>query len=206
MDSIKIAVPDVNGIECEGVIRRLNYPNDSLDFFINWLPAMWDLAGKPLFPDSHWEIVKIWGHLSKSPDYRIFVLDIGKQVQGYIVIRIKGYIGVDKRENIHISFLSSAPWNRNDNTGLPVYRHIGLSLIRFAVIAGSKYTENLAIELSSLPGAEFFYNKIGFVNTGFLDKERLPVYRLEAQGALKLARPLLRKFFHGRGDNDGGAI
>ncbi|HEM7854168.1 TPA: hypothetical protein ACKFH8_005546 [Burkholderia multivorans] len=163
---------------------------DTLSWYVNWFPQMRDLNGNPLYEDSHWDVPEIWDYVKAKGEYRTLVLEAEGQIQGYAVIRMQGYQGIDGNPCGYIAFVAAAPWNRRLSPRQE-YRGIGRVLIGVSSLFSGQELDTKALELHSLSGSEAFYVKIGFQRTGRQDGQGLHQFRLEDQQATRLIFPLL---------------
>jgi hypothetical protein len=149
---------------------------------------MFNLSGEPLFPDSGWDVLKIWEWAEKDNRLRTLLIESSNQLQGYIIFQIKDYKGIDGNPCLYVAFLATAPWNRNQKGSHRENKGIGSILLSVALLYELKYIGTLTLELSSLPESEDFYRKIGMFETGKKNKEGLKQMRMEKAEALALLR------------------
>lgn len=190
MVNLRVNLLGQNNEDIEANIRPLNLIKDSLSWYVNWFPKMYDLAGSRRYCDSHWDVPEIWTMASKIGDYRVVVIEAIGQIQGYIVMKTN-HTGRDGAPCIYVAFLASAPWNRHGNINGRFIKNIGQLLMFVAVLYCNRYHKKIAVELHSLSEAEAFYRRIGMNCTG-QSKENMNEYRLEESAALKLIRPILK--------------
>ena len=90
---------------------------------------------------------------------------------------------------VYVKYLESAPWNLKSMTSTPRFSAVGVRLMEAAVRQSIDEGRNGRLALHSLPSAQLFYDKLGFVNLG-LDAavEDLPYYELTATAALKFLK------------------
>ncbi len=190
MDKFEVTLKGPKNQIFPALLRPIDLVKDTISWFVNWYPRMNDLAGRRLYQDSHWNVAKIWQELATDPHYRIKVIEADDLIQGYIILRVNGYLGIDKKPCTYVSFLATAPWNRfaaNERS----YQGVGKKLMSVAVFYSAKIHGNLIVELHSLPDAEDFYRGIGMRETGRRSKNNLKEFRLEHSEALALIRPIL---------------
>jgi len=148
---------------------------------------MFDLSGRRLFQDSHWDVPAIWTELTSNPDYRIKLIEADGEIQGFIVVQVNGYIGIDGKPCVYVAFIASAPWNRKSEGAERKHRNVGKILMSLAVLYAAKFYENYNVELHALSDADDFYRRIGMKETG-RTKGQLKEFRFEKPEALALAR------------------
>lgn len=163
---ISMSLKHSSGKSVEALVRQAKLPSDKLKWFVDWYPSMFDLKGKRLFEDSHWDVGKILEEGALGSQSEALVIESENKIQGFTTI-LTNYVGHDKNNCTYIKFLSSAPWNRRhafqQNRR---FRDIGVYLVGIAVAHSVKAHNSLAVELHSLPGAYNFYIKLGFRPTG----------------------------------------
>lgn len=172
--------------------RRTDLYPDSLIWYTEWYPSLYDLSGNPLYDDSRWDVPAIWEAVSLSNDHVSYVIDCDNNLQGYIVLQVSNYHGIDGVECGHVNFLAAAPWNRVSTVRKRVYRQVGQYLLATAALVSYWHLSNATFELESLPDAENFYRKQGMVATGKIEKG-LVQYRLGHTQAMPLLSQLSAK-------------
>lgn len=191
MAAIKIQLVKEKSERVAGVIRPLDQMRDALSWIVDWLPKMYDLAGEPLFEDSHWKVPEIWDEAAKSPNMTVLILEAEGRIQGYIVLKMRDHIGRDGKKCVYVSFVATAPWNRKRKNTHRVFSGVGKTLLWAGLVLGFVEYRSLCLELHSLPLAEGFYLKLGFRQTGYLSYEGLKEFRLEEAAAFPLIREVL---------------
>lgn len=179
------------------IFREVNLIQDTLLWYADWFPGMFDLSGNLIYGDSHWDVPSIWNDSLKSSDFKVYVIECDNRIQGYFIIQINNYRGSDEKNCGYVSFLAVAPWNRKSNVRKRMYKNVGKILLVTAAIVAYRYNENAAIELESLPDAEDFYRKQGMLATGQI-KNELVQYRLNHITAISLMSELSGKFRRGK--------
>lgn len=176
-------------------VRALDPVRDTLSWFCDWLPHMFDLSGNPLYEDSSWDVPKIWGKLDVIPDTKVLILDARDQIQGYVIVH-HNYLDSASGVQTYVPFLAAAPWNRR--LGLKEkrqFRDIGKTLLTVASLNGYFYNQDPSLELHSLPAAEGFYRNLKMQDTG-RTKNGLREFRLDKHAGYDLLRflmPLIRQ-------------
>lgn len=163
------------------IARNVDLVNDTLAWFSDWLPQLYDLSGKRLYPDSHWDVLRLWDRYIVDPDCEIIVLDYEKKIQGYIIMQARNYKGGDERKCGHVKFLTVAPWNKTQNSAR-VCRGTGKLLLGIAIIISFWNNDTTAIELESLKESESFYRNLGMIPTG-LQKDGMLQFKFEPSAA-----------------------
>lgn len=174
----------------KGIIRPVDPFLDTLLWVDHWYPAKYNLAGRPLFEDSHWRVDRFFMDLSQKDDIRVLVLEAENQIQGFIVFVTKNFRGIDGASCVYVAFLATAPWNRVNQNSPGAYRGVGSLLLGAALVYGHKHNNCLCLELHSLKGAEGFYTKVGMVETGHV-KDEMKGFRLDGVNSMVLMRPFL---------------
>lgn len=188
MVQLAVNLHGLNGVRVDGTIRRVT-PSDALSWYGNWFPKMFDLAGRRVFEDSHWDVPRLWGHYSQFPSTECLVIEAKGQIQAFVIFQYDGYIGLDNLPCGYVSFIAVAPWNRAA-AQVPT-RFVGLGKLLLAVcglirLRRLKISVNdLRLELESLSQAEMAYLKIGFAPTGHL-VQMMNQYRLDGSAVLSL--------------------
>lgn len=95
MDSIQVTLKGPRNESVPAVVRSINLMRDGLAWFVSWFPKMFDLSGRRLFQDSHWDIAAIWTEPNSNTDYRVKVIEANDEIQGFLVVKVNGYIGID---------------------------------------------------------------------------------------------------------------
>jgi hypothetical protein len=173
------------------LIRPLILIPDILSWVTNWFPEMLGLAGSRLYEDSHWDVPSIWEEALGNDNYRVIAIEAEGIIQGYTVVLVKNYLGIDGKPCAHVAFVAVAPWNRVVRGSRRKIKGIGKVLIAMSSLLSIKHTGSLILELHSLPDAEGFYHHIGMRETGRYSKQGLKEFRIEKPEALALIRPLL---------------
>ena len=88
---------------------------------------------------------------------------------------------VPDRNAVHVEYLEVAPWNRRGFSERE-YRGIGMLLLSYAIAWSEELDMNGRVNLCSLPQAESFYERIGFVEVGVGDGQQanMKFFELEA--------------------------
>jgi hypothetical protein len=172
-------------------IRPLNLIPDTLSWLTSWFPGMLDLAGNRLYEDSHWDVPSIWEEALSNDFYRVIVIEAENMIQGYTVVWVKNYLGIDGKPCAHVAFVAVAPWNRAAIGNRRKIKGVGKTLLAMSSLISLKHTGSLVFELHSLPGAEGFYQRVGMRETGRYSAQGLKEFRMENPKALALVRPLL---------------
>ena len=108
--------------------------------------------------------------------------------QGLMLIKTDGHFSTLPAEQgkplVYVTYLATAPWNLSGVVDQPRYRGIGTLLTRAAVQVCLEAEFKGRIGLHSLPQAEGFYERHGFMCLGVdVDKESLKYYELSPQAA-----------------------
>ena len=181
------------------IIRKVDFLNDGLSWYIQWFPRMYNLSGERLFEDSHWEVPKIWEAATNDDRMRALVLEAAEQIQGYVAFQFDDYTGIDGKACAYVAFIATAPWNRKRKGGDREFKGVGSTLLAVTLLHELKNTGSLTLELHSLPQSEIFYRKIGMHETGKRSKDGLKQMRLEKPEALTLIRPYRSSFIRREG-------
>jgi len=102
---------------------------------------------------------------------RRFSITCETSLQGLMLInltKLTGRLTSQRGQDIaYIEFLSTAPWNRPDLTNDPVFRGVGLNMVRTAVELSRAEGFRGRVSLHSLPQAARFYHAVcGMTNLG----------------------------------------
>lgn len=167
------------------VIRTVDLTSDTLEWFTDWFPRMYDLSGNKIYEDSHWDVPKIW-ESCEAQGSRVLLLEADERIQGYTITNFN-YVGIDKNTCTYIPFLASAPWNRKSTTEEREILNVGKILVATSSLLGYSQNGRPVIELNSLPGSEKFYHRIGMRETGNINNG-LKEFRLESGKGFELIR------------------
>jgi hypothetical protein len=163
------------------VVRDLDIVKDVLLWYMDWFPEMYDLSSNRIYEDSHWEVSRIWEHSVKETDDRILIIERDGKIQGYVVLKVSDYVGIDGNPCSYAKFLASAPWNRKKQKEAErLYCNTGTMLLGVCIVVGYWTIKQTALELESLPGAETFYRKCGMLPTG-RQKNGMLQYRFDSK-------------------------
>lgn len=173
------------------LIRPIILIPDTLSWLTNWFPEMLSLAGDRLYEDCHWDVPAIWEEAITNDDYRLMAIKAEGLNQGYTVVLVKNYLGIDGKVCAHVAFIAVAPWKRASRGNRRKVKGIGKILLAIASLLSFKHTGSLILELYSLPDVEGSYHRIEMRETGRYSKEALKEFRIENPESLALVRPLL---------------
>lgn len=188
MVQLAVSLHGLNGVRVDGTIRRIT-PTDWLSWYANWFPKMYDLSGRKIYEDSHWQVQQIWAHYAQIPNTECLLIEANGQIQAFVVFQFDGYTGADKLACGYVPFIAIAPWNRAA-ANVPT-RFVGLGKLLLAICGLIRLrrlrpaANDLRLELESLPQAETAYLKIGFAPTGHVIKS-MNQYRLDGAAVLSL--------------------
>jgi hypothetical protein len=172
-------------ITIPAVIRTVDLTSDTLDWFTDWFPRMYDLSGNKIYEDSIWDVPKIWG-ACEAQGTKVMLLEADERIQGYTTTNFN-HVGKDKNKCTYIPFLASAPWNRKYSVEEREILNVGKILVATSCLLGFAKNHSPVIELNSLPGAERFYHRIGMRETGQVNNG-LKEFRLESVKGFELIR------------------
>jgi hypothetical protein len=94
------------------VVRDVALVRDALSWYMDWFPEMYDLSGNRIYEDSHWDVPHLWELSVKETNDRVLVVERDEKIQGYVVLKVSDYIGIDGKPCSYVKFIASAPWNR----------------------------------------------------------------------------------------------
>ncbi|WP_369065020.1 GNAT family N-acetyltransferase [Burkholderia gladioli] len=177
MVQLDVTLRGVNGVTVPAVVRNVNFGPDALSWYQHWLPKMYDLAGNPIFEDSHWPWPKIWVQMASDPDCECLVVEANGQLQALCVFQYRNYSGHDGADCVYINFVAVAPWNRASLNAHTRFQGLGKLFLAIAGLVRAKRAGLCPMELESLSQAEPFYLHVGFVPTGVVSKQ-MNQYRL----------------------------
>lgn len=172
-------------ITIPAVIRTLDLIPDTLEWFTDWFPRMYDLSGNKIYEDSIWDVPKIW-EACEAQGSKVILLEADQKIQGYTTANFN-HVGIDKKTCSYINFLASAPWNRKHSIEEREILNVGKILVATSCLLGFSKNDSPVVELNSLPGAEKFYHRIGMRETGQINN-RMKEFRLEADKGFELIR------------------
>lgn len=179
----------------DATFRPYSQLQDTLSWYTDWFPQMFDLSGQRLYEDSHWRVPDIWDKFDGSNKCEVVILEAAGQIQAYVVINFD-HKDINGKSSTYIPFLASAPWNRKATVSSHrKYKHIGQIIVAVASLKAYKNNNKPELELHSLPSAENFYRKLNMVETGRV-KNRMKEFRLEKAQAFDLIRfliPMIKK-------------
>lgn len=92
MDTLKIDLIGSRNIKVPAVIRPLYLLNDTLMWYTQWFPEMFTISGEGIYPDSHWDVSKIFEFFERQVGFKILILEARNQIQGYMILNLN-YIG-----------------------------------------------------------------------------------------------------------------
>lgn len=124
---------------------------------------------------------------------RVFGIERDGEWQGLAMTTTVGYVArlaPDVGQGlVYVKYIESAPWNSKSMTRTPRFSVVGARLIEAVARQSIDAGFDGRVGLHSLPTAQLFYERLGFVNLG-LDAavENLPYYeltRVAAQTFLK---------------------
>lgn len=167
------------------VIRTVDLTSDTLEWFTDWFPRMYDLSGNKIYEDSHWNVPKIW-ESCEARGIKVLLLEADERIQGYTTTNF-GHVGIDNNTCTYIPFLASAPWNRKSSTDEREILNVGKILVAISSLLGYSQNNSPVIELNSLPNAEKFYHRVGMRETGNMNNG-LKELRLESVKGFELIR------------------
>lgn len=166
-------------------IRTLDLVSDSLQWYTDWFPRMYDLSGNRIYEDSNWDVPKIW-ETCQAEGSKIIVLEADGSIQGYAVLNFQ-HVGLANEKCTYIQFLASAPWNRKHSVDGREIINVGKVLVGTSCLLGFSINDSPTVELHSLSKAESFYHKIGLRETGRI-KKNFKEYRMEPDKGFELIR------------------
>ncbi len=185
MVTIDLVLTNVHNEKIQAQARPFDPIQDVLSYYIDWFPLMYNLAGQPLYQDSHWKITKYWEGIHGLTNFDIIIIEAQNRIQGYVTIKLD-HIDIYKQKSVYIPFVATAPWNRNlTEKETREFTDIGKILLALAGLNGYKNQRAKSIELHSLSHAENFYKRLGMVETGNL-KGRMKEFHLNESGLANL--------------------
>src|SRR5207245_6712550 len=119
--------------------------------------------------------------------YECYALIAREELQGLMMLNLKRHRTVFR---VVVDYLSTNPANRSSKQGL---RHIGTALIGVAALRSLECGGGGVISLESLPGAERFYESLGFMKKPLRSLEGNSMYNLEAAVAKELLDHILKQ-------------
>ena len=136
----------------------------------------------------HWD----WAAKSKNLEflaYRCFGIECDRKMQGLMMVLIAGKqsrLPPDAgKPLVYVDYIEAAPWNYGPLVDVPVYKGIGMVLIRAAVQLSLDEGFQGRLGLHSLPQSESFYRDRCGMQGGTQDPhyENLPYYEMTRDGA-----------------------
>ena len=113
--------------------------------------------------DLHWKWDKKTDWSRRLISLRRFAITCETDLQGLMLVnltKLTGRLAEQKGKDLaYIEFVSTAPWNRPDLTEEPVFRGLGLTMVRVAVELSKAEGFRGRIGLHSLSQAAVFYRK-----------------------------------------------
>lgn len=192
MAVIQVALQGKRNQLIAGTIRHLDLFRDTLTWYSDWYPQMFDLSGNRLYQDSHWDVPAIWQLKEGQKEYMVRILEAEGQIQGFIVLQTQGFLGIDQKACASLDFIATAPWTRKSVLGTRRFRGVGKLLLGASLMYGYKHTSSWNLQLLALSDAEGFYQKQGMKPTGIM-KDGMKEYRIELPESLVLAKYFLNK-------------
>ena len=114
--------------------------------------------------DLHWKWDKKTDWSREYLSLRRFALTCEKYLQGLMLVnltKLTGRLDSQKGKDLaYLEFVSTAPWNRPDLTEKPIFRGVGLNMVRAAVELSLSEGFRGRIGLHSLPQAARFYRTV----------------------------------------------
>jgi|GEM_PF-3197894 hypothetical protein len=166
------------------IVRDVDLVKDVLSWYTDWFPEMYDLSGNRIYEDSHWKVPELWEYSVRETNDKVLVIENDGKIQGYTILKVSEYIGVDGNPCSYVKFLASAPWNRKKQKEVErLYCNTGKMLLAACIVVGYWTIKNTALELESLPNAEKFYRKCGMLPTG-RQKNGMLQYRLDGKASI----------------------
>jgi hypothetical protein len=191
MVRLDVTLHGVNGVTVPAVVRTVNFGADSLSWYQNWFPKMYDLSGNPIFEDSHWPWPQIWTQMANDPDCECLVIEAKGQLQAFCVFQFRNYAAHDGADCAYINFVAVAPWNRVSLNAHTRFQGLGKLFLAVAGLVRAKRMGLCPMELESLPQAEPFYLHLGFVPTGVVTHQ-MNQYRLATGQVMSLVSSQLQ--------------
>ncbi len=111
--------------------------------------------------------------------WTVAAVDAAGSVEGLIALGITATA-------VRVFFVAAAPWNAS-TAGQRLRRGVGPALLRYAIDTSIEMGRDGALELSSTPESESFYEANGFVRSGDRDKEGLAIFTLSPAAAVLFA-------------------
>ncbi len=141
--------------------------------------------------DHHWDWAAELGKQRNSPFAKsVCIRSVDGDIQGAMIYQTNGLSVLTRDAGaILIERLATAPRNRPWLVAHPLYRHIGITLVRWAAFHGYRLGFGGRIVLATLPSprTERFYKSLGFRGTD-AEEDDMVIYELEPG----LAQSLLR--------------
>jgi hypothetical protein len=129
--------------------------------------------------DGHWEWDSFIDISVAMPhQYPVFALEAAAELQGLVLLEFASANVAE--QGLHVSRLSTAPWNRPPD---PRLRGVGSVFLGDASLRSLAANHDGRIYLSSLSGAEAFYRRIGMRELSERDPEGLRQFSWDADGA-----------------------
>jgi len=138
--------------------------------------------------DAHWNWgKKIEKEKQYSLSYKSFAIEYNDMTQGMMQLDFAFHRTIkDNKHLVYVDYLSTAPWNRYTFKDMPMYRRVGTMLLIQAIVESYHEGFNGIIGLHSLPRAENFYKKFGFIDYGSdQNYQNLKYFELDADIAKK---------------------
>jgi hypothetical protein len=160
------------GERVSGLIRLVRLSDKVLwSAWHEWMPASAE--------DAHWE----WDSfidisVAMPQQYPVFALEAAGELQGLMLLEVA--LPNVAEWGFHVNRLSTAPWNRPPDSRL---RGVGSVFLGDAGLRSLAANHVGRIYLSSLPGAENFYRRIGMRELSERDPEGLRQFGWDADGA-----------------------
>lgn len=129
-----------------------------------------------------------WGRKledARSEPVRCFAIVHAGSCQGMLLLSLEGMpsrrLQTPVSKTLYVEYLQSAPWNLALPGRTPEYSGVGISLIQCAIKVSLESGFDGALSLHSLPGAQPFYQRLGFDDFGpDLNEGRLHFMELAA--------------------------
>jgi hypothetical protein len=187
-DQIRL-VDFLNGNEVLGTVRRLL--REDAKMLIDrvwWTELESTITDATDQPDRHWEWRRIVSAYQNKPYFRtVCVTTDDGRLQGAMAYRVdtKSMLEPGQRA-VHVDRLATAPWNRIDLVGRPLFRRVGTGLLEYAIAQSHLLGFSGRINLIAVAN-EGFYLSRGFVATDIMHEDG-PVFELPASVATQILK------------------
>jgi hypothetical protein len=134
-----------------------------------------------------------WDWVAKAPKagtvgVRVFGIECDGEWQGLVMTTTVGYLARLAPDIgqalVYVKYIESAPWNLKSMAKTPRYAAVGARLMEAVIRQSVDGGFGGRTGLHSLPGAQTFYERVGFVNLGIdAAVENLPYFELTSAAA-----------------------